>query len=130
MWLSEGDAAARYDAAMISSMYRYLLERGEAYIVEIRAAEAWVALGDAALCTDCIPIVIGVPEHRSRGLGSRVLRLLVTRARALGWRRIRVKGVYTYNPRTRRLYERAGFRLTGLRPAQGGQDAWTFDLLL
>jgi RimJ/RimL family protein N-acetyltransferase len=130
MWLSEGDASAQYDVDTIGRMYRYLLERGEAYIIELLCGDAWCAVGDAALCPNLIPIVIGVPEFRSKGIGSRVLRLLIARARALGWKRIGVSGVYTYNPRARRMYEGTGFRVTGVRSAEGKPDMWTLQLRL
>ena len=115
MSLSEGDASARYDADNILGMYRYLQGRGEVYVIEVQKPPQWIAVGDAALCPNLIPIVIGDGKYRSRGLGTRVLRLLIARARELGWRRIGVSGVFTYNPRARRLLEGAGFRVTGLR---------------
>lgn len=130
MRLSEGDFAARYDEGTILAMYRYLLERGEVFIIELGTPDGWAAIGDAALCPDLIPIVIGVAEYRSKGWGSRVLRMLIDRARALAWRRIGVSGVYTYNPRARRLYEAAGFRMCGLRREDGRPEMWTFELLL
>lgn len=45
MWLSEGEVGARYDEGTVSKMYRYLLERGETYIIEMRRPEGWLAIG-------------------------------------------------------------------------------------
>jgi ribosomal protein S18 acetylase RimI-like enzyme len=41
-----------------------------------------------------------------------------------------VSGVYTDNERARRLYERAGFRITAKIPAGAGRFQWTMTLPL
>jgi RimJ/RimL family protein N-acetyltransferase len=113
MRLSEGDEDARYDTGMIEKMYRYLADQGELYIIELLKGEQWIQIGDVTLAPDTIPIAIGVAEYRSRGYGKRILTLLVDRARSLGWRQLKVKRVYTFNPRARRLYESLGFKQDG-----------------
>jgi len=109
MRFSEGDENATYDAGMIGKMYEYLAGLGELYIIELEGADAWVAIGDVTLAPDTTPLVIGVAEYRSRGYGKRVLRLLIGRARKLGWSQMRTKGIYTFNVRSRRLFEGLGF---------------------
>jgi RimJ/RimL family protein N-acetyltransferase len=109
MRFSEGDENSRYDAAMVEKMYRCLAGQGELYIIELRRGEMWLPIGDVTLAPDTIPIVIGVAECRSRGYGKRVLKLVVERARSLGWSELRVKNVYTFNVRSRRLYASLGF---------------------
>lgn len=110
---SEGAGTEAYDRATVTRMYDYLSHHGELYIIEVRVHEKWQAIGDAALCRDMIPIVIGDAAYRGRGLGSRVLQLLVSRATALGWHRILVKKVYRYNLRSQRLFASLGFREVG-----------------
>jgi RimJ/RimL family protein N-acetyltransferase len=109
-------------------MYETLASVGELYIIEVQTSSGWQAIGDAALCPDALPIVIGDSAYRSRGFGGRVLRLLIARARALGWPKLTVKGVFTYNDRARRLYERAGFRIVGVDHLD--QSSWRLELLL
>lgn len=128
---SEREGTPPYDAAMVERMYRSMITRCEVYIIETLTPAGWLAIGDAALCGEAgLPIVIGDAAYRSRGLGTRVLRLLIDRARSLGWPGLVVKGVYTYNDRARRLYERAGFRVCGQAHNEAGHPMWRFELPL
>ena len=127
---SEGEGVAPYDEEMVSRMYEYLSVRGELYIIEVRGIEEWFPIGDAALLPESLPIVIGLGAFRSRGIGGRVLRLLIDRAVALGWETLQVKGIYTYNERSLRLCERAGFRRTALVTGGEGPPAWSLELIL
>jgi RimJ/RimL family protein N-acetyltransferase len=106
--LSEGGERP-YDPARIRRMFEVLSGEGELYLIEVEEAAGWRAVGDAALLPDSMPIVIGQPKDRSRGIGSEVLRLLLLRARALGWAEVRVRGIDPTNRRSLRLFERAGF---------------------
>ncbi|MHB9144547.1 MAG: GNAT family N-acetyltransferase [Symbiobacteriia bacterium] len=129
--LSEGDGTPPYDAAMVERMYRYLSDHGELYVIEIQDGEGgWRAIGDAALCRDSLPLVIGQPEYRSKGLGKRVLGLLIERAQELGWTELQAKRVFSYNLRSRRLFERAGFTLAGTGVDEEGRAYWSFHLSL
>lgn len=58
------------------------------------------------------------PEHRSRGLATRALGLLVRHAREIGLRRLRCE-VLEGNAHADRLYRKAGFRETGVEEAGG-----------
>ena len=128
---SEGEGTPPYDAARVEQMYRTMVTRCEVYIVEVPGEGGWRAIGDAGLCREAgVPIVIGEAACRSRGLGTRVLRLLVDRARALGWSRLVVQGVFTDNDRARRLYERAGFRVVGEIRDGEGRPMWRMELRL
>ncbi|MHB9146841.1 MAG: GNAT family N-acetyltransferase [Symbiobacteriia bacterium] len=128
---SEGEGTPPYDATMVERMYRYLSEHGELYLIEVREGKGnWHAIGDATLCRDSLPLVIGEPEYRSRGLGKRVLRSLIDRARELGWAELQVKRVFTYNARSRRLFEGAGFTLAGSGTDEDGRPYWSFRLSL
>jgi GNAT superfamily N-acetyltransferase len=98
-----------YDRNTVEKMYRYFIEHGELYLIEIKEKDSWLPIGDAALCSDTMPIVIGCAEYRSRGIGKRVVRMLIERARALNWSILYIKRVYDDNVRARRLYEGAGF---------------------
>ncbi len=58
-------------------------------------------------------LLIG-PQHRDRGLGSEAVRLITDHAfRTTGLWRISLE-VYSFNPRARRVYERAGFEAEGV----------------
>jgi ribosomal protein S18 acetylase RimI-like enzyme len=55
------------------------------------------------------------PECRGRGIGSRLLAYAIEQARADGLLRLTLL-TDAANERAQRLYERAGFRLSGMRP--------------
>lgn len=101
-----------YDLETVKRMYAYLIGNGEMYIIEVREETMWAPVGDACLMKDSIPIVIGVQKYRSRGLGRRVLGLLIERAGSLGWNELKVKGIYSYNERSLRLFSSFGFTET------------------
>jgi RimJ/RimL family protein N-acetyltransferase len=98
-----------YDLEVVTRMYEYFIDLGELYVIEVSDDGDWVAIGDAALCQDTIPIVIGDPAYRSRGLGRIELGLLVERGRELEWAQLRVGKVFAHNERSLRLYGGAGF---------------------
>lgn len=100
-----------YDLEVVTRMYEYFIDLGDLYVIEVSHGGDWVAIGDAALCHDTIPIVIGDPAYRSRGLGRIVLGLLVGRGRDLEWTQLRVDKVFAHNERSLRLYRGAGFEL-------------------
>lgn len=101
-----------YDAGTVKKMYRYLIDNGEFYIIELLENGMWVAVGDVCLMKNSTPIVIGSKDYRSRGIGKRVLSMLVRRARELGWNEMNVKGIYSYNTRSLKLFQSLGFQET------------------
>ncbi len=69
---------------------------------------------DAANASCNFRILIG-PRGRDRGLGTEASRLIVRYGfDTLGLHRIELS-VYTFNPRARRVYEKVGFRVEGVR---------------
>lgn len=71
------------------------------------------------------------PDVFGRGYGTEITRLVVDHAfDAVGLHRIGL-GVYDFNPRARRVYEKCGFRLEGrLRHALRSDGAWHDELLM
>ena len=65
------------------------------------------------------------PTHRGAGLGARLLLALLEEADRRGLTTVLLE-VRADNPPAQRLYERHGFRRTGIRRGyyQGGVDAW------
>ena len=100
------------------------------YVIEVVTPSGWLPIGDAILAPHTMPIVIGHQEYRNRGLGKRVIAMLVRRARSLGWRDLAVKSIYTYNERSRRAYESAEFRVVGTRTDAAGVESWYLELRL
>ncbi|WP_188882332.1 GNAT family N-acetyltransferase [Alicyclobacillus cellulosilyticus] len=110
LYYSEGGPSALpYDRDRVERMYRYLLQKGEVFIIEVAIADQWTAIGDVALCPDCLPIVIGDGRYRSIGIGGKVLDLIIALAKSRGWDKLRVNAVYSFNERSRHLYTSRGF---------------------
>lgn len=109
MYYADGPDATPFDTDRLRRMYRYLNTHAELYVIEVYDGSDWQPIGDAALAPNTTPIVIGESAWRSRGIGSRVLGLLIERARALGYEALYAKEIWTYNVRSQRLFERLGF---------------------
>lgn len=123
--LSEGGEAP-YSGLQIRRMFEALSSKGELYLIEVQEPSGWRVVGDAALIPEDMPIVIGRPEDRARGIGTAVLQLLLQRARSLGWTEARATGIVPANHRSLRLFERAGFVVV---PAASGTDDQTIAMV-
>jgi len=119
-----------YDRQMVERMYHDLDRLGELYIIEVWSDARWQAIGDATLSTESLPIVIGSPQWRSKGIGRLVLDALVQRAKQLGWELLQVKGVFADNKRARRMFEGVGFRSTGETVDPDGKRRIRYRLIL
>jgi RimJ/RimL family protein N-acetyltransferase len=131
LYLSQGGDVTPFDAGMVEKMFSMMSTRCEVYIIDVRDRDTWQPVGDASLCREAgTPIVIGDSRYRSRGIGRIVLARLIERARELGWSDMVVSGIYTDNLRARRLYEGAGFTVTGEIDAGNGRRQWKMSLAL
>ena len=68
---SEGKDVKPYDRETVERMYAHLSGKGEFFIIEVLERNVWKPIGDAALTSDSLPIVIGDRNYRSRGIGRR-----------------------------------------------------------
>ncbi|MFD1677088.1 GNAT family N-acetyltransferase [Alicyclobacillus fodiniaquatilis] len=131
LYYSEGGAGAvPYDADVVDKMYKYLLNKGEVFIIEVQTADGWFAIGDVALCTDCLPIEIGNAEYRSKGIGAKVLDLIIDYAKSQRREKLFVNGIYTYNERSYRLYRSRGFSELERRVDDDGNECIPMELFL
>ena len=117
--LSESGASP-FDAVQVRRMFSSISRQGEVFLIEVRDQERWVPIGDASLLEDATPIVIGAEAWRSKGVGTRVLRLMIERARATGRTSLPVSGIDERNHRSLALFQRAGFLRTGVHHDERG----------
>ena len=108
VWLVDG-VREPYDAAKLERMYSYLNAHGELYYIEALENGSFKPIGDVTFSAADLPIVIGDPAYRGRGVGKAVIRRLIERARELGLREVRVREIYDYNLASRALFEGLGF---------------------
>ena len=99
-----------YTREILRNMYRYLDERGELYYIEVRENGQLIPVGDVCFWKEDMPIVIGDPRYRRRGIGGKVIRALIERGKQLGYDKLYVNEIYNYNTASRACFEKAGFR--------------------
>ena len=56
-----------------------------------------------------MPIVIGDPNYRGKGIGRSVIQALIQRGRMLGYDHLEVGEIYDWNKGSRRCFESLGF---------------------
>lgn len=103
-------APDRYSPDRLKRMYEYLDAHGELYFIEMLEEGQWIPIGDVTFRPDDLPIVIGDPACRGRGIGRKVIMALIRRARELGWKRLKVGEIYDFNEGSRRCFASCGFR--------------------
>ena len=108
VWLVDGVREA-YTQEKLARMYTYLNTHGELYWIEAKADGLWRPIGDVTFWQEDMPIVIGPPQYRSRGIGRRVVAALVERARSLGFTEFHVGEIYRWNTSSRALFTSMGF---------------------
>jgi ribosomal-protein-alanine N-acetyltransferase len=113
LYYSEGKGVEPYSLDDVRRMYEYLQSIGTLYLIEIEENGRWIPIGDATLSQETLPIVIGEKKYRSRGIGKRVLQMLIDEAKRNNWRQLKVKQIFDYNERSRRLFTGMGFEVAG-----------------
>ena len=92
-------------------MYTYLNAHGELYWIERRATDGnWRKIGDVTFSREDMPIVLGEPSLRGRGIGRRVIARLIRRGRALGYDSLQIEEIYEFNEGVRRCFTSQGLR--------------------
>lgn len=109
VWLVDG-VRQPYTRQKLDRMYRCLEGRGELYFIEALENGVFRPIGDVCFWKDDLPIVIGDPAYRGKGVGQKVLSALIQRGRELGYDTLRVSEIYEYNTASRKCFENLGFR--------------------
>lgn len=99
-----------YTPELLDKMYAHQDTHGELYFIEVLENAEWRPIGDVCLSLDDFAIVIGEKNLRGKGVGTAAVSALVDRARALGWKQVRVGDIYDFNAGSRRLFSSLGFR--------------------
>ena len=91
-------------------MYRYLDNAGELYFIEVLENGTYKPIGDVTFWQEDMPIVIGDPACRGKGIGRKVISALVRRGKALGYDHLAVGEIYDWNEGSRQCFESVGFK--------------------
>lgn len=108
VWLVDG-VRMPYDADKLGRMYRYLNQHGELYWIEVLENGKYCPIGDVTFWQEDMPIVIGEPAYRGKGIGRKVIAALIQRGWDLGYDRLYVDQIYHYNTASRKCFQSAGF---------------------
>lgn len=99
-----------YTMDRLLKMYQYLDNIGELYFIEVLKGSQYMPIGDVAFWQDDMPIVIGNPNYRGKGIGRKVISALALRGRELGFDYVSVREIYDWNEASRRCFESVGFQ--------------------
>lgn len=111
----------------VARMYRHQAAHSEFYIIEVERPDGrWHAVGDVGLSPTSLPIVIGDAFYRNRGVGTRVMRLLIQQARRHGWQALQVGCVWSHNVASQKLFEKLGFVRIGDETGNNLKDGQQF----
>lgn len=108
VWLVDGDRIP-YTPELLTKMYTWLNNAGELYFIEALENNAYKPIGDVTFWQEDMPIVIGDPNYRGKGLGRKIISALVNRGRELGYSRVGVDEIYDWNEGSRKCFESIGF---------------------
>ena len=107
-----------YTMPRLKGMYEYLNNAGELYFIEVLENDTYKPIGDVTFWQEDMPIVIGDPNYRGKGIGRRVILALIQRGKMLGYDRLEVGEIYDWNEGSRRCFESVGF--TAYRKTEKG----------
>ena len=114
-----------YSRETLYAMYKYLDARGELYFIEALENGVWTPIGDVTFSREDMPVVIGEPGYRGRGVGRLVIRSLMERGRQLGFQRLSVREIYDWNTASIRCFTACGFA-----PVEQTDKGWRYEAKL
>ena len=71
--------------------------------------DTYKPIGDVTFWQEDLPIVIGEPNYRGKGLGRKIISALIARGKELGFDHMAVEEIYDWNDASRRCFEALGF---------------------
>lgn len=110
---SEGitDPNKRLNMRWVAKKLNALNGSGELYFIEIFENGKFIPIGDVTLQENNPPIEIGLAKYRGVGIGTKVMKILVKRAKEIGIHKIYNTGCYEDNIASQKMLENAGFTL-------------------
>lgn len=105
---SEGETSG-YDMETVARMYKYLDSLGELFFIAYKESDGFKIIGDVTLSETNMPIVIGEKEYWGKGIGSKIIKVLIERAKDQGMKEIYVPQIFNFNYGSKRIFEKNGF---------------------
>jgi len=104
-----------YHIEKLYQMYHYLQSKGEVYFIETKTVDDsdYVPIGDVTFWQNDMPIVIGNKNFRGKGIGTKVVKVLIKRALELSFPYLEIAEIYNYNIGSQKLFKNLGFQVIG-----------------
>jgi RimJ/RimL family protein N-acetyltransferase len=114
---SEGitDSSKIPDESYVKRMYEYLNNNGELYFIEIHEDGKYIPIGDVTLKEQNPPIAIGVAKYRGKGIGTKVMKAIIKRAKEIGMTKFYGTTIYDYNIASQRMHEALGYKCVEIK---------------
>lgn len=114
---SEGitDTSRIPDEKYVKGMYEFLKNVGELYFIEVLENGEFIPIGDVTLKEENPPIAIGVPKYRGKGIGKKVMKAIIKRAKEVGISKFYGTTIYDYNIASQRMHEELGYKCVEIR---------------
>ena len=78
----------------LKGMYEYLNNAGELYFIEVLENGTYKPIGDVTFWQEDMPIVIGDPAYRGKGIARKGISALIERGKSLGYDHLVVGEIY------------------------------------
>lgn len=110
---SEGifDDSKKPDLNYVKGMFEYLNDVGELYFIEVLENGDYITIGDVTIKDVNPPIAIWYPKYRGKGIGTDVMKAVITRLKELGVENITGSSVYKWNEVSLKMHRRLGFTI-------------------
>lgn len=108
VWLVDG-VREPYSLQKLKGMYAYLDKRGELYFIEMLRDGKFMPVGDVTFWQQDMPIVLGDPDVRGKGVGKKVIGALIERGKTLGYDKLFVGEIYDWNIASQKCFMSMGF---------------------
>lgn len=108
---SEGifDDTKKPDINYIKGMFEWLNDNGELYYIQIREEKDYISIGDVTIKDINPPIAIWYSKYRGTGIGTKVMIMVISRLKKLGYKKITGSTVYKWNEPSQKMHEKLGF---------------------
>ena len=97
------------DLDYVTGMFRYLDGVGEVYFIEAFEENTWIPVGDVTIKPQNPPLAIWFDRYRRKGIGTLVMKAVISRLKALGYEKITGSTVYKWNEASLKMHKNLGF---------------------
>ena len=97
------------DIEYVKKMCEYLSKAGEFYYIEALENDVYIPIGDVTIKAEHPPITIWYERYRGMGIGTLVMKTVISRLKKLGFDKIYGTSIYKWNLVSQKMHENLGF---------------------